>query len=211
MSRREAEVELGAHRYTIVPQKIGRLRRKLRDAFSPEDGEEISEDEALEIAGEIAEATEDGRGEDIVEQLGNQAHTVLEVFVPNLMPKYEWLGYGSQEAQEKDDYDDVRDNSPDIPQIVDALAAAMHVNKLDLLKQLKDLVSPDFRQAMVQKVVADFLMNTSSNSSSPAIPATTTTAPTQTAPTWEMPGSDAVVDGYELASSLTEPIGASAG
>jgi hypothetical protein len=191
--RREAEIELGPYRYTIVPQKIGRLRHSLREAFTPGAGEP---DDALAEAEELAEKVDAGQGEDVVEQLGGQAHAVLSVFIPDLMPKYEWLGFATEQTMKADDYVEAQDRSPDLDQIVE---------------HLKDLVSPDFRKAMVQKLIADFLTNNSSNLSSPAIPATTTTPSTPSEETSDQPGNVEMDDGYDVSSILREPIGASAG
>jgi hypothetical protein len=205
--RREAEIELGPYRYTIVPQKIGRLRHSLREAFTP--GADDSDD-ALAEAEELAEKVDSGQGEDVVEQLGGQAHAVLGVFIPDLMPKYEWLGFATEQAMKDDAYVGAQDRSPDLDQIVEALETCMHVNRIDLVKHLKDLVSPDFRKAMVQKLIADFLTNNSSNSFSPATPATTTTASTLNEETLDQLGNSGTDDGYDVSSILREPIGASA-
>jgi hypothetical protein len=127
------------------------------------------------------------------------------------MPKYEWLGFATEQTMKADDYVEAQDRSPDLDQIVEALETCMHVNRIDLVKHLKDLVSPDFRKAMVQKLIADFLTNNSSNLSSPAIPATTTTPSTPSEETSDQPGNVEMDDGYDVSSILREPIGASAG
>jgi hypothetical protein len=204
--RREAEVELGPHRYTVVPQKIGRLRRELNRAFNSETG-----DEEAEAVAEALDAAKSGEEEDVIEALGGQAHAVLLVFIPDLMPKYEWLGFASEEAMKADESSDATDHSPDMDQVIEALNTCMQVNRIDLLKHLRSLVGPDFLQAMVQKLIADFLTSNSPNSSSVPTLDTPTTTSTPTDQTLDQPGNEILSeDGYDLIRS-SEPIGASAG
>jgi hypothetical protein len=163
MGRREQVVELGDHRYTVTPQKIGRLKHELGDALGM-------------FASEEAEAG------GLVDQLGGQAHAVLAVFIDGLMPRHEWLGYASEDAMREDRYEPRDDRSPDPDQIVTAFEAVMKANRIDLVKHLQSLVGADFFQAAARKVLADALTGPedsttvdSPSSSSPATPPTTST------------------------------------
>lgn len=85
---REYEVELGEHRYAVVPQKLGRLRHSLREAFRGSD---------VEVEDGVA-VLESETPSDLVSSLGDQAHKLLSVFIPGLMPEWEWQGYPSEDA-----------------------------------------------------------------------------------------------------------------
>jgi hypothetical protein len=132
---REIKVQLGQHSYTVVPQRHAYLQRKLGSAISDLGGVEVS------------------GGASALGALPDQAYSILRVFVPDLMPLHEWNGYASQDAAERDAYNEADDNSPDPAQIVDAFRAAMKVNRIDLLAHLKDLVGPGFLRAKMQEVL----------------------------------------------------------
>lgn len=118
-----AQVQLGEHIYDVVPQKLGRLKRQLGSRLDS-----------------LADATV---GQDnIIGLLGDQAYSILGVFIPDLMPKWEWDGYRSESAADADDYEEDTDHSPDADQVVTAFRVAMSVNKLDLFKHLGKIVDP---------------------------------------------------------------------
>lgn len=157
-------VKLGEHSYDVVPQKWGYLRTRLGGVFSA-----------------LAESNTDGvNAADLV---GGRAHDVLKVFIPNLMPSYEWHGYPTQEAMDAGDYSDEYDKSPTPDEIVLAFQVVMRANRLDLLGKLKDLVDPQMIRAYVNKAVAE------------AVDSQTTTSPNSSA---------AGTDGPSTTSSTTE-------
>jgi hypothetical protein len=177
---RQVVVELGDHRYTVVPQRIGKITHQLGDALALLAGDE-------EAAGGI------------VEQLGGQAHSVLGVFIPGLMPRHEFLGFASDLALADDEYDDAQDRSPDFDQIVETFQAVMKVNRLDLVKHVEKLVGADFFQAAARKLIADALTgedeedstSTDSQSSSQAATPPTTSTPSLTIlRTEDLPGNE---------------------
>jgi hypothetical protein len=195
---RQVVVELGDHRYTVVPQRIGKITHQLGDAL------------AL-LAGD-----EDQAG-GIVEQLGGQAHSVLSVFIAGLMPRHEFLGFGSAQALADDAYDDAQDRSPDFDQIVETFQAVMKVNRLDLVKHLEKLVGADFFQAAARKVIADALTgeegeaastSTGSQSSSPAATPPTTSTPSLTIlRTEDLPGNEyeTILDDPAAGNDMSPP------
>lgn len=160
------QIKLGTHEYDLVPQKLPRLERKLTNL-----------NELLNL-----DVGEDGAN--FVGALGDQAHTLLQVFIPNLFPLWEWKGFGSQEDydhfvnQGEDRRTDSSEQSaPDIPQIVDAFRVAAAVNRIDLFKHLGNLVGTDFLRAAARKMIADQLSpetgsSTSSATNTESIPTT---------------------------------------
>jgi hypothetical protein len=137
------KVRLGEHEYPVYPQRIGYLERKLGDVF-----------------GTLLDA--DVQGGSIMDLLGGRAYRTLIVFIPRLMPEYEFRGYPTQEAFEAKEYDESYDKSPSFPEIEAAFRAAMRVNRLDLFGHLKALVGPELLQAVTQQAVATTITGRSS-------------------------------------------------
>jgi hypothetical protein len=131
-------VKLGEHEYVVFPQKIGYLMNKL--------GPRLQEAIEAEID-----------GVDGIKLVGVKAHDVLSVFVPDLMPAYEFLGYDSEEALRADAYNELADCSPDAPQIEAAFAAVKEVNGgavLDHLKGLVQALAPEMKERALAFIVA---------------------------------------------------------
>lgn len=126
---RTRQIALGRHTYTVIAQRHAYLQRTL--------GPKVAELGELDVnAGNAATAVAGG------------LHSTLSIFIPDLMPEWEWNGYASPTAADADDYDAEADNSPTVDQMVIAVEAVAEVNRLDLLKHLKGLVGPDFRKAI---------------------------------------------------------------
>jgi hypothetical protein len=131
-----AEVELGDVTYMIVPQRIGYLRSRL----------------GVVLAGLIdMELT----GDNIADILGEKVYGVLSVFIPDLMPEWEFQGFATKEAMTEDQYDEKYDKSPSPTQIRRALAAVAEVNEIDLLRHLGKLIGPDLIRSWVAGALAD--------------------------------------------------------
>src|SRR4051794_10748633 len=111
-----APVNLGEHSYHLAPQRIAYLDKKLGS---------LQELLDLDLAG--------GTG-GLVQGLGGNAYRLLKVFIPDLMPEWEWQGYGSPTAAERNEYDEEADRSPTFEQIVVAFEGVMAVNRIDLFK-----------------------------------------------------------------------------
>lgn len=168
-----AVVSIGTYSYTVVPQRIGRLRKRLGRALS--DLESLSGDTLVDFVGE---------------SLG-RAHDVLKVFIPDLMPVYEFCGYRSQEAMDADE-DEEGEYGPTLPEIINAFEAVMRVNRLDLLGHLRSVVSPELIRAFISSRVAETIRQaetsrTSSSASTPSTPGppSPSTSTGMTAPTSE--------------------------
>lgn len=157
------EVELGEHKYPVFPQKVGYLIHKLGPRLQ----------EALEA--EIA-------GVDGAAMIGVKAHDVLSVFIPQLMPVHEFLGFASEEALRSGDYDEKFDKSPDAPQIEAAFTAAKEVNGgqvLDHLKALVGAMAPEMKEKALAFVTAKMAESFRSpiSAPSPTSPSTSGASP----------------------------------
>jgi hypothetical protein len=141
------EIQLGVHTYTVRPQKIGYLIHKL--------GPNLQEALTAEL-----------EGLDGALLAGAKARDVLAVFIPDLMPTWEWLGYASERAFEdtqlwkrsdgaegSDQYDENADNSPEPLQIKQAFKAASNVNGGEVLGNLKALLGETLTQKVIEFLV----------------------------------------------------------
>lgn len=95
--------------------------------------------------------------EDLVPLLGDQAYDLLTVVVPTYTkrcPKYEFCGYGSQEAYDLREYDESEDQSPDFPQILNAFEVSAEVNRFDVLKTIAKVVDPKLLKQWINTQLA---------------------------------------------------------
>lgn len=136
------DVELGARNakeYRVVAQPQARLTRKLF-------GEKgvLGSLEDLDLSGL--------EGDDAVTSFFNliqgRVYEVLHVFIPDLMPEWEFNGYASQTAADEDQYDEEADNSPTHPQVLNAFKTAIQVNGLGWVKKLQNFF--DIRQIQAE-------------------------------------------------------------
>jgi hypothetical protein len=159
----ERQIDLGrdpqsneaAHTYAVVPQRHAYLQRQLSQTF-----ESLGELDVKQLRGDAEGA--------ILGQTTTQVWSLLKVFIPDLMPLYEWEGFSSDEAMKANDYDKERDRSPDLDQQVEAFKAVLEVNRLDLLRYIKDLVGPDFFKAQLQQRLGTLLADLLDPSSTPS-------------------------------------------
>jgi hypothetical protein len=157
-----ADVKLGDHSYTVIPQRIGYLRSKLGV-----------------VMGNIVDA--DIATTNVVQFLGDKVYAVLEIFIPDLMPEYEFHGYATKDALAADEYDEEYDRSPSPTQVKQALMVCTHVNEIDLLSHLGKLIGPEVIQGWIQTVMVSSMQESLQNSlPSGDTPGTTssTTGPT---------------------------------
>ncbi len=161
-------VQLGGHIYEVVPQPLPYLKRHLGRTFS-----------------ELVEGAEGLSGSNVMAWITGRAWDVLKVFIPDLMPLYEWEGYGSQAQMEADDYDEalMRTLAPTGPQTKTALELCMRANGLDVYKTLGRLVDPTLLQGIVTKLLAESLTKTSANDSSPPARTPSMTSSSPASPT----------------------------
>jgi hypothetical protein len=136
-----------AHVYEMLPQQHARIERQLIG----KDG--IFSD--LEDLAQVTQGTEGAQGLDqLVGFLGDRVYDVLRVFIPDLMERWEFMGYGSQDAMERGEYVETKDASPTIPQINDALIAAVDVNGLRWVGRIKDLLDPQLVKQELNMMLA---------------------------------------------------------
>jgi hypothetical protein len=124
-------ITLGDETYLVVPQRHTRLTRRL---FS--DGGVFASIQDLTTLN-----TEEGL-DSIIGALGGKIYEVLEVFIPDLMPRWQFEGYASEQFAADGQYDEEADRAPTVPEIKNALVVAIRVNGLDWIGQLKQLVDP---------------------------------------------------------------------
>lgn len=109
-------VRIGDHVIPVVAQRHARLRRLL----SAEDFEKI-------MSADYA----------------SESYRVLSILIPELpraIPLWEWEGYGSQDAMDRDEYVEDADQSPTTAEIVDAFETALMVSGADRLGKIVNLV-----------------------------------------------------------------------
>lgn len=130
------KIKLGAYAYEVRPQPIGYLMNEL--------GPEVME--ALEA---------DLGGVDGLRILGAKTYDVLKVFIPDLMPRHEFLGFESAEAlaRGREGYDREKDKSPSAPQTTEAFKVVKRVNGGEVLDALKAVVSPEMLRKGVNFLV----------------------------------------------------------
>ncbi len=138
-------VTLGERTYYIVPQPIGRIRRKLVKIMALAEG----------VGGGNLDS---GLDEDL--------YSVFKTFIPDLAPLYELMGYASEDAYsrgeepEDESYDK---RSPTVPQIIGAVEHIYTVNGADRLVRLgKGLVGADAIRHRLRKAVISWEPSASS-------------------------------------------------
>lgn len=160
-------VVLGEHSYPIYAQRHAYLANRLGRAVA-----KLQDMEGMDA----------GSLESAVSSLGEQAYDFLQVFVPKLMPKYEWAGYPTQESYEARDYQEEYDRSPTIPEITFAFETALKANRLDSLKSLGKLVNLDLIRAYISAGMVNLIerQRSSSEEGTLASMSSGTTDPTST-------------------------------
>lgn len=145
------DVSLGGTDFIVVPQRQARLTRRLFGA----EGVFSSFDELATATGE--EASFDS----FYELIAGRVFDVLCVFIPHpdggdkpFMPRWQFDGYASQTAADQDQYDEEADRSPTVPEIQEALRAAVQVNGLSWLSKIKNFVDPTVVKNQVTLAVA---------------------------------------------------------
>ncbi len=181
-------VKLGRHIYEVVPQSLPLLKRRLGKAF-----EEIT-------------SMQDVDASNIGAVLTGRAWDILKVFLPDLMPLYEWEGYASQAAMEGDLFDEtLAATAPTGPQTKTAIQLCMKANGLDVWKTMGKLVDPTLLRAKVTAMLAESLSTSSPSGSSPRVPTPSTTSSPPESPIEAITGPSAeTASGSATTTSATE-------
>lgn len=165
---------LGGHTYIVVPQRIGRLKKRLGKQFSGLD--DLSFESIADFVGE---------GFD-------RAHAALEVFIPELMPVHEFCGFASESAMNDPDAEEADDVGPTFPEVVTAFEVAFRLNRFDLFKKMGNVLSPELIRAYINRAVSTALLSgtdtTSATSSATPGPDTPSMISGTTPPTSESSG-----------------------
>lgn len=162
------KITLGGEVYTPSPQPAGYIEHvlypELVKLFSSEepsvtvgglDGDTV---EGATIGGKEIAVREEGEQVKVADETGNmigiarvRAYQVLKLFMPDdpkdpdncLMPEWQFMGFGSQGAYERGEYELEADRGPTIPQIADAISACLLLNGGKVADYLKALVAPE--------------------------------------------------------------------
>lgn len=163
-------VQLGGDTYEVVPQPMPYLNHVLGPVFT-----ELSD----------VDVEKEGVGAFIT----TNSYKLLQVFIPDLMPKHLWDGYRSEaeaEAGGPPDFAHARRVSPTGPQVRTAFKVVLKVNGMDLVTQLGKLVDPLVLRSQVTKLLVRLTdqtlssgrsLPTSSSASTPESPSATSSTP----------------------------------
>jgi hypothetical protein len=149
------KIRLGEHEVDVFAQRHAYLENKLGKWFAA-----------------LAESSQQNLDvNNLLAFLGGQTYDVLVVMIPTLgrrMPRWEFDGYGSQEAWEAKDYDEQLDKSPTVPEIVNAFEVAIQVNRFNVFGALTKIVDPRMLRALVNERLAATISQKSQSSLPPS-------------------------------------------
>src|SRR5262245_33000881 len=91
---------------------------------------------------------------DVLDLFQGRIYELLQVFIPDLMERWEFEGYASESAMQADDYDEEADRSPDVPQLTDAFRVIAVVNDFSWMGALKNFLGPDLIRAQIRSYLA---------------------------------------------------------
>lgn len=147
MAEREGiTISLGPYEYRVTPQKLGRIERKL---------------------GAVLEAFGSGDAEQAAEVNAGTLHEAFQVFVPDVMPLWEFRGRMSADDDGTEEYDPARDHSPTVPELIQAIEAIFTVNGGDRLARFFGrFVEPKVLEATISARLAEWAATSSAPSQS---------------------------------------------
>jgi len=154
-------VTLGAREYHVIPQGIGRIRRKLLKLT------QIGALGTAEINGEI----------------DSELYDLLKTFIPDLVPLHELLGYSTAETYAEGGEPEGAIAEATLPQILDAIHHVYTVNGAERLVRLgKGLVGEDLVRTLLRKELTGWALDRSASSPAPSGESDSTSS-TMSAPT----------------------------
>lgn len=102
-----------------------------------------------------------------------KAYTLLQAFIGDLMPWYEFRGYASEQAMKNGERDrTLAARAPSGPQVRRALDAGFRVNGIDIWNDVKKLVDPTVAQTVLGEGVLRLMETLGQGSPKPSAPTT---------------------------------------
>ncbi len=184
------KVTLGEHEVDVFPQRHAYLTNKLGKYLQA-----LAEGD-LEI-NQVAE---------VIAFFGDQTYDLLCVVIPTYgkrCPRYEFMGFASQEAMTSGQYDEEQDRSPSFPEVVEAFKAAAEVNRFDTLQAITRVIDPKPIKAWLNVQIAMALQRSANSLSLEGGSAASTSSGT-TDPTLEGNG-DSPSGGSSTSQQPTPP------
>lgn len=157
-------VKLGHGHYSVVPQPLPLLKHELGP-----------------LLGKLADS--DLEAGNIGDALTGGFHSLLRVFIPDLMPLHEWEGYATRESFDAEEFDaaTARRLAPTTIEVKFAVKVCAKVNGIDLWNSLGSVLDPtvlsrwadDLRGIIVSQMRSRLESSTSSSSEGSGSPSTT--------------------------------------
>lgn len=165
------KIKLGEHEVDVFPQRHAYLTNKLGKYVDRLAGSDLDFSDAAGVA----------------VFLGSEAYDLLSVLLPQYgkrCPRYEFCGYGSQQALEAGEYQENADKSPTFEEIIEAFSVSARVQRFDTLKVLGKVVDPKLLRGWINARLAETLANSASLQSvkdgAPALTTSSAKSPTST-------------------------------
>lgn len=145
---RNGDGDLVAREFPVIPQPLAYLEKHLGDVFGVLGTADTPDD--------LAEVPPPRPGRQGLGEITGPGYDILRVFIPTLMPEHEFRGFPSREAFERGEYDEQTARmAPTIPEIANAFQVVFLVNRIDIVKHLGKVVSPELIQAFVKQAIGD--------------------------------------------------------
>lgn len=136
--------------FHVVPQRHAKVLRRLMG----KDGVFASFEEFASLAGDDESGTDLDK---FLHAIGGKLYDTLLIFIPDLMPRWEFEGYGSEGHFERDEYVEELDRSPSSPQIQTAFETIIQVNGLKWVRKLSAFFDPKLLRAEANSALARFM------------------------------------------------------
>lgn len=163
------KIKLGSHELDVYPQRHAYLTNKLGTYVDRLAGSDLELSDAAGLAA----------------FLGSEAYDLLIILIPQYgkrCPRYEFLGFTSQEAADKNEYIEENDESPTFHEIIEAFTVSAQVQRFDTLKILGKVIDPKLIRGWINAKLAETLEKSASLQSLNA-GAETQTSSSQKSPT----------------------------
>lgn len=146
----EVEVTLGDHTVPVYPQRHAYLTNHLTKFIESLTKQDIN----TESPG------------DVIGFLGGRVYDLFAVALPTYVkrcPRWEFMGYGSAEAYEAQEYVEADDKSPTVPEQVTAFEVAARVNRFDIFTIIGKVVDPNLLKSWFNDQLARMILTGSAS------------------------------------------------